>query len=91
MFENIYNEFAKRADFVFLMGLIFMNNALFERAITEFEKATTMKDFAVAGVNSYSAFYNIGVIYECTGHTLRAQEYYQKCGDYAPALARLGI
>lgn len=89
-FENIYDEFAVRADFVFLMGLIYMNNAFFDRAVAEFEKATTMKDFSVAGVNSYSAFYNIGVIYECLGDGVRAREYYRKCGDYKPALSRLG-
>ncbi|MCL2051001.1 MAG: glycosyltransferase [Lachnospiraceae bacterium] len=88
-FENIYHEFATRADFLFLMGLIYMNNALFDQAIAEFKKATTMKEFAVAGVNSYSAYYNIGVIYECTGNAKLAREYYQKCGNYAPAMERL--
>ena len=88
-FENIYDEFATRADFLFLMGLIYMNNTLFDEAIAEFEKATTMKEYSVVGVNSFSAFYNIGVIYECTGNTGLAQEYYRKCGDYAPAVERL--
>ena len=88
-FENIYEEFATRADFSFLMGLIYMNNALFDQAITEFTKATTMKEYAVAGVNSFSAYYNIGVIYECTGNLDKAREYYRKCGDYAPAITRM--
>jgi tetratricopeptide (TPR) repeat protein len=88
-FENIYEAFATRADFPFLMGLIYMNNAKFPQAIAEFEKAATMTEFAVEGVNSYSAFYNIGVIYECLGNQNKAREYYKKCGDYAPALARL--
>ena len=88
-FVNIYDEFTTRADFPFLMGLIYMNNALFDAAITEFKKATTMKEFAVAGVNSYSAYYNIGVIYECSGNPDKARTYYRKCGDYAPAVARL--
>jgi glycosyltransferase involved in cell wall biosynthesis len=88
-FENIYDAFATRADFPFLMGLIYMNNAKFPQAIAEFEKATAMTEFAVEGVNGYSAFYNIGVIYECLGDKERAREYYKKCGDYEPALARL--
>ena len=88
-FENIYDEFATRADFPFLMGLIYMNNALFDDAIAEFIKATDMSEYAVAGVNSYRAFYNIGVIYECTGKSELACEYYRKCGDFAPAVARL--
>jgi len=38
-FENIYDAFSDRADFVFLMGLIYMNNSCFKEAIREFEKA----------------------------------------------------
>lgn len=86
---GVYDEFSVRADFVFLMGLIYMNNGLFEEAIHEFRKATTMEEFAVDGVNSYKAFYNIGVIYECTGYTDEAGEAYRKCGGYEPAKARL--
>lgn len=86
---NIYDEFAVRADFVFLMGLIYMNNGLFNEAIGEYEKATTMEQFAVEGINSYRANYNIGVIYECTGHLEEAREYYDKCGAFEPAIARL--
>jgi tetratricopeptide (TPR) repeat protein len=89
-FEGIYDEFATRADFPFLMGLIYMNNAMFDKAIAEFEKAATMKEYATIGVNSYSAYYNIGVIYECLGDTARAREYYRKCGDYDAAKERLG-
>jgi tetratricopeptide (TPR) repeat protein len=88
--EGVYDEFAKRADFLFLMGLVYMNNALFDLAVAEFLKATTVKAFAVDGVNSYRAFYNIGVIFECTGDLTTAQEYYEKCGDYPPARARIG-
>lgn len=86
---ELYDVFAVRADFVFLMGLIYMNNGLFDDAIAEFEKSTTMEEFAVDGVNSYMAYYNIGVIYECTGHMEEARTYYEKCGGYAPAVKRL--
>jgi hypothetical protein len=86
---ELYDVFAKRADFVFLMGLIYMNNGLFDTAIAEFKKASTMEDFSVDGVNSYMAYYNIGVIYECTGRIWEAQAYYRKCEGYAPAKERL--
>ncbi len=86
---NIYDIFAVRADFVFLIGLIYMNNGLFEQSIKEFQKATTMSEFSVDGVNSYKANYNIGVIYECSGNLKTAKEYYKKCGNYAPAKNRL--
>ncbi|MBD5518802.1 MAG: glycosyltransferase [Lachnospiraceae bacterium] len=87
--SSLYDIFAVRADFVFLMGLIYMNNGLFDQAISEFQKASSMEDFAVEGTNSYMANYNIGVIYECTGHITEARKYYEKCGEYEPAKQRL--
>ncbi|WMC93877.1 glycosyltransferase [Kineothrix sp. MB12-C1] len=87
--EGIYDIFSRRADFVFLMGLVYMNNAMFEQAIDAFLHATSISNYAVEGVNSYKAFYNIGVIYECMGNTSKALEYYGKCSDYLPSLQRL--
>lgn len=86
---SVYDEFSGHADFVFLMGLVYMNNGLLSEAVDEFQKATTIEEFSVDGVNSYKANYNIGVIYECTGNTLKARAAYSKCGDYEPARARL--
>lgn len=90
-FENIYDAFANTADFLFLMGLIYMNNALFDKAIQEFKKATAYATSTVNGVNSFLAHYNIGVIYECLGKTTEARSYYRKCGDYSPANNRLEV
>lgn len=87
--SELYDTFAVRADFVFLMGLIYMNNGLFDAAIEQFKKASTMEEFSVDGVNSYMANYNIGVIYECTGHIPEAKAYYKKSGSYEPAIERL--
>lgn len=86
---GVYDEFSRRADFVFLMGLIYMNNGLFDYAIQEFQKCVTMEEFAVEGVNSYKAYYNMGVIYECSGHPAEAMDAYRRCNDYEPALKRL--
>ncbi len=88
-FVNIYDAFASQANFVFLMGLIYMNNALFDQAVSEFQKAASMKNGKTAGINSYMPNYNIGVIYECTGDKEKAACYYAKCGNYAPAKQRL--
>ena len=71
------------------MGLIYMNNAMFQRAIDEFLKATSIDVCAVDGVNSYKAYYNVGVIYECMGDAQEAIMYYKKCGGYEPARERL--
>lgn len=88
-FENIYEEFGNSADFQFLMGLIYMNNGQFQQAVSEFEKAARHKDCRNQGVNSYAAYYNIGVISQCLGKKEEAVKWYKKCGDYKPALQRI--
>ena len=90
-FENIYEEFGDSADFQFLMGLIYMNNAMFDAAVGEFLKAVKHRDCRMAGVNSYAAYYNVGVINECLGKISEAKYYYQKCGGYEPAVKRLKL
>lgn len=90
-FQNIYDEFGDSADFQFLMGLIYMNNARFDAAITQFKRAAECSECRSQGVNSYRAYYNIGVIYECLGNMSEAKRYYEKCGDYALARARLDL
>lgn len=89
--EGIYDTFCIRADFVFLMGVIYMKNGRFADAIDEFKKAASFpdSDIDVYGVNSFLAYYNIGVIYECAGYISEAVSYYEKCGDYALAKNRL--
>ncbi len=87
--EGVYEEFATSADFVFLMGLIYMNNGLLDEAVEQFFKATKMSYAKVQGVNSYRAYYNIGVIYECVGDIEDAKKYYVLAGDFSPAKDRL--
>lgn len=87
--EAVYDDFSDRADYLFLMGLIYMNNARLEDAIKQFTKATQTPIYSVEGVNDYSARYNIGVIYEVTGELDKAIAMYKACGSYQPALARL--
>lgn len=89
--EGIYDTFGNRADFVFLMGLVYLNNGLIEDAIAQFKKATTYDFAKVDGANSYRAWYNLGVIYECIGNTKEALRYYIKCGNYEPAIKRLKL
>ena len=91
MFENIYNEFGNTADFQFLMGIIYMNNERFDDAVSEFLKATKHKECRNVGSNSYLAYYNIGVIYECLGDADKAISYYRRCGNYKQAKDRLAV
>ena len=91
MLEGVYNEFCGSADFQFLMGLIYMNNEMFDRAVEEFIKATRHETARVVGANSYLAWYNAGVIRECLGDLKGARKYYRRCGDYEKAKARLNL
>lgn len=87
MLEAVYDDFKGDADYLFVLGLIYMNNAQFSKAIESFLSATKLPTSVVDGVNSYSAFYNVGVILECLGDKANAISYYEKAGDYAPARA----
>lgn len=84
-----YDLFSNHADFLYLMGIVYMKNNMLEQAIEEFTKATTMLTCSRKGVNSYRAYFNIASIYELMGQKDEAKEYYQKCGDYNNAAKRL--
>jgi glycosyltransferase involved in cell wall biosynthesis len=86
---NLYDEFSHSTDFIFLTALILMNNGRFHEAIREFQLATKKKECKMEGVNSYLAFYNIGVIYECLGDLENAKKSYKKCENYEAATVRL--
>lgn len=88
-FSNLYNEFSYSADYVFMMGIVCMNNALFEDAVGLFEKVKEYDSCNLCGVNSYLADYNIGVIFECLGHREEALMYYGKCKGYDKAEERI--
>lgn len=85
MLESFFDDYMQDADYMFVLGLIYMQNARFEDAINAFLCATTIPKCTVEGVNSFSAFYNIGVIYECLGMKNEAIDTYEKCGEYGPA------
>lgn len=87
--EGVYPEFGNSADFQFLMGLIYMKNARFDDAVAEFQKAAGHDAARMQGVNSYLAWYNIGVIYECLGYVREAIRYYRRADGYEKARKRL--
>lgn len=88
-FEGIYDEFATSADFVCLMGLIYLRCGNIMKAMAEFLKATTFKEANTEGANSYIPLFNMGVINEVLGNIKDAKSYYERCGTFPPALARL--
>lgn len=87
--KDKYPLFSHRADFVYLMGVLYMKKGEYEKAISEFTKATSLHTFSRKGVNSYRANYNIASIYEQQGDQQSAILYYKKCGDYEPAVKKV--
>lgn len=87
--KDKYDLLSHRADFVYLMGMLHMKKGEWDKAIKEFEKATTLTAYSRTGVNSYRANFHIGDIYETMGDPAQARIYYKKCGDYEPAIRRL--
>ena len=89
LFENIYTEFAFTADFVCLMGLIYLRNGLPLQAMQEFLKATSFETASVEGANTFIPTFNMGCINEVMGNIDVAITLYKKCGSFQPALDRL--
>lgn len=87
--KDKYEQFSHRADFVYLMGTLYMKKGIYDKALEEFQKATTLSAYSRTGVNSYRANYHIASIYETMGQPDEAKTYYKKCGDYEPAKRRL--
>jgi tetratricopeptide (TPR) repeat protein len=87
--QDKYELLSHRADFVYLMGVLYMKKGMYDKAIAEFKKATGLSVYSRKGVNSYRANYNIANIYETIGKVDDAKIYYKKCGDYEPAARRL--
>lgn len=85
LFRNIYDDFSASADFIYLMGLIYRDNRLYEDALAEFSKAITFEFSNENGANSFLSYYEMGNILVLAGETNLAKQCYQSCGDYQPA------
>ena len=88
-YEGIYDSFSHIADFVCLMGLIYLRNGFVAGAIREFTKATKIEYCFSDAANSVVPNYNLGCINQVLGNNEEAKEYYKKCGSFAPALERM--
>lgn len=85
----VYDAFAVSADFITLMGLIYLRNQQYMKALLEFVKALSCKNAHVVGANSFIPSYNIGLINEMMGNKEMALVHYRKCGDFPMALEKI--
>lgn len=88
-YESIYDEFADTAEFTVLMGLIYLRAGFVAEAAREFTKATSFSTCRINGSNSYVPNFNLGCIYEILGNITEAKSYFEKCGNYSPAISHL--
>lgn len=89
--EKYADRYGEVTDYQFLMGLIHMNNGMFNESINDFNTCTKMNEGGIEGINSYYSYYNMGVIYETTGNFRFAAINYGKSIDYDKSRARLEI
>ena len=89
LLENIYDEFGNTADFVCLMGLIYLRTGNYIKAMQEFLKATDFDTARVEGANTFIPTHNLASINEVLGNTETAIALYKKCGNFQPSLERL--
>ncbi|MGM0444673.1 MAG: tetratricopeptide repeat protein [Fibrobacterota bacterium] len=89
--ESYRGRCAETADFQFLLGLIYMNNARFDDALNAFETAQGFTEGAIDGVTDVLPRYNMGVICEGLGRIEQALHLYRQCGDYTPARERQAV
>ena len=87
--SSVYDSFAVSADFLSLMGLIYLRNGQYMNALLEFVKALSCENTHVVGANSFIPSYNIGLINEMMGDTEAALMHYRKCGDFPMALEKI--
>lgn len=83
--EKLYDQFATTADFVYLMGIIYLKNENYEQALEQFEKALTFRTAHRYGANSFLSYYEIGRILLMISEWDMAKNYFLQCGEYPPA------
>lgn len=87
--SGVYDAFAVSADFLDLMGLIYLRNGQYMKALLEFVKALSCGVAHVEGANTFIPSYNIGLINEMMGDRAAALAHYRKCGDFPMALQKI--
>ena len=88
-YEQIAPHFNFYADFVFLHGYLYYNTEQYLKAALQFIQATQLSHYHVEGSNSFKPFFLLGIIYQMLGDPALARTFYEKCGNYEPALKSL--
>ena len=87
--EAVYDVFASTADFLCIMGRIYLANGQYIKAMMEFVKAIHCPVARETGTNSFIPTYNIGLINEMMGDIPTALMHYRNCGDFPMAVEKV--
>ena len=79
--EGVYDTFKYYADFVCMMGDVYLKLNKNQQALDQFLFALSLTDYSVEGANSYIPLHNIGCIYEAYGYYKEALDAYGKAAD----------
>lgn len=89
--EAVYDTFATTADFLCIMGQIYLANGQYIKAMMEFLKAIHCPIAKENGSNSFIPTYNIGLINEMMGDIPTALTHYRNCGNFPMAVEKVKI
>jgi len=87
--EAVYDDFATTADFMCIMGQIYLANGQYVKAMMEFVKAVHCPVAREYGTNTFIPTYNIGLINEMMGDVQTALTHYRNCGDFPMAVEKI--
>ncbi len=86
---DFYGYYQDNANYLCLVGKIYLHQNQPLKALPEFIKALTAPEYDSPDCKTTVPSFYIGYIYEVFGQKDIAKQHYQKCGDYAPAVERL--
>jgi len=82
-------EFGDISDFHYLMGRIYVLAGQPLNAMPEFIKAISLKNPRTTGTDSHLSWYYLAAINEDFGNIPAAISFYENCGDFQPAKAKI--
>lgn len=79
---SYYDRLSAYADYVCLLGCIYLQNHEYLKAIRAFRHALTLTDYHIEGSNNATPWHNLGCIYEALDNEEEAMRCFQQAASY---------
>lgn len=89
--QKYMDVLSSSADYLYIMGMIYVKNDVYDNALDCFEKAVSFETANKLGANSFLSYYEIGRILSMISEWAMARKYFEMCGNYGPALHAIKI